>query len=122
MRDLGWFVLSGLVVVFWLSFGPRAVAAELTYGPSSTQERAHRGGMMSVLSSLLQAFSTDPKPDINVTRPQITPSALGIQSLDLMQPGTASARLVRRLTTSQSRLVRCGGSGGQYCLVALRSR
>ncbi len=32
MRDLGWFLLSGLVIVFWLSFGPRVAAAELTIG------------------------------------------------------------------------------------------
>ncbi len=115
MRDLGWFVLSALVVVFWLSFGPRVAAADLTFddpaaaAPQQMPVRRYsqKRGLAGLLMPLLgqQADGLD----------RIRPRGLDPQALTVFQPTS----LAERLTTPKGRLVRCD-NGQRYCLVAYR--
>lgn len=112
MRDTRWFLLSGLVVVLWLSFAPRVAAAEIGYEvndrPAAATAVARRGSPLQGITRLLVA----PSPPAAFW--QRSP-----QMLQLFEPVTPEKRLSQHTTTSQGRLVRCGG-GFRYCLVAAR--
>ncbi len=127
MRDLGWFVLSGLVVVFWLSFGPRVAAAELTFHQNDDVGLAGapiRPAMRSqgILSFLGLFSQPEPEPLQPPLRRQLLTGGPPIASLThdaltQFQPSNASARLAKRLISPSGRLVRCGDNF-LYCLVA----